>query len=198
MRAFGRVAILLVLSGCALTNKAEPFEVRAFSPELAEASAKAAPATQAPGAELRLGRPRSSANLRRHIVYRVSDVEVGEYPSWQWTENPEEYLRRAVASALYDDRGLVQAVGGGHPVLDLELTAFEEVRRGAARLGRVRVSFVLRDDQHVLDSGEVTVEKPASSGEIDAVVLAISDALRDATDQVGDRVAAKLVKPATP
>ncbi len=191
MRAL-RLAVVVFLSGCALTSKATPFDIREFTPDATGPARPSESLVTADGAELRIGRIRSTANLRRHIVYRVSEVEVGEYPGWQWTENPEEYVRRGVTRALFEQRGLAQTVSGPHPTLDLELTAFEEVRRGSARLGRVQVSFVLFDGHHVLDSGEVTVERPAEDAEIGSVVVAVSEALGLATNQLADRVAAKL------
>ncbi|HTJ84178.1 MAG TPA: ABC-type transport auxiliary lipoprotein family protein [Polyangiaceae bacterium] len=181
--------LALWLAGCALTSNAPPVQTREFTPERLEAAAPK-PAASGEPTEIRLGRIRSSANLRRHIVFRVSGVELAEYADLEWTENPEEYARRAVSRALFDSGANRQAVGGGHPILDLELLAFEEVRHEKGRGGRVQISFSLHDEHQVLASGVVTVEKDASASDISAVVVAIGDALEAAAREVAEKVAA--------
>jgi cholesterol transport system auxiliary component len=172
-------------------NKSTPVEVRYFTPEAVDvrvASAETRDAT----AKLRLGRVGSSRYLRSRIVYRHAASELAEYDDRRWTEDPEAYLRRSLARALFEDHRVVQAVGGPAPVLDVELVTFEELRRGSARFGRVELTYVLHDDRDVLASGRVSTERPAASSEMSDVVAAISAALEATTSEVATVVTTRL------
>src|SRR5690606_27456135 len=114
----------------------------------------------AAGARLRLGRISASDHLRERIVFRTSEVELAAYEDRRWTEEPEEYLRRSLARALFEDQGLVQAIAGAGPTLDVELLAFDEVRRGDDRSALVVARVALHDDRVVLDGTTVRVEVP--------------------------------------
>ena len=179
----------LVLAGCALTSRAHPRDYRYFTPERAESSTTPAPG--APRAELRVGRISAADNLRYAIVHRDSPVEVEPYHTLRWTELPDAYVHHALLRALFEDRPLAQAGADNVPVLDVEVTAFEEVR-GARPAGRVALRYVLQDDTHVLLRGTVAVNKPASSPEIESIVAAIRAAMVDATSQLAERVTAAL------
>jgi cholesterol transport system auxiliary component len=144
------------------------------------------------GAALRMGRTTSSAHLRRRLVFRVSDRELGDYDDWRWTENPEEYLRRSVERALFTEHGLSRVIAGEAPTLDVELVAFEEVRHGERRAGRVDVVYWLRGNRTVIAHGEATSEKAARSAAPEDVVAAIAEALEDVTEQVSIAVVARL------
>jgi cholesterol transport system auxiliary component len=182
--------VLLAVAGCALTSKAEPLDIRYFSPE--RSHGEAAPASAVPRARVRLGRITSSAHLRYHIVHRESAVEVEPYEALRWTEQPELYVRRALAHALFETEPLEQAVGGTAPTLDVELVAFEEVRHGSARAGRVELRFELHDEHHVLARGSAIAERPAPGATIEQVVPAIGAAMETSTGTVAERVAAVL------
>ncbi len=185
------LAPLLLTCACALTSKSAPVDIRYFSPPSAEGADGSRP--HAPNEpELRLGRVTSGAGLRRHILHRDSDVELGQYETLRWTENPEAYVRRAMLRALFDERPLRQSVAAPAPTLDTEVLAFEEVRRGEGRSGRVQIYYQLEDATRVLASGVVTVEREATGTGIQAVVEAISRALDDAAAQVASQVAGRL------
>jgi cholesterol transport system auxiliary component len=191
-------AALVLLTGCALFSKATPIETHYFSPELPQGPGT----TQArrfpwPGREaprLRLGRITPSSYLREEIVHRASNVEVALYETRLWTERPEQYVRRALERALFERRGLEEAIGGPATTLDVELIAFEEVR-APRHAGRVQLRYRLRDDRSVLDSGVVAVERGVAGPAFAAVVAAIGAALTEATSRLADRVVRQLEHP---
>jgi hypothetical protein len=126
-------------------------------------------------------------------VYRESEYATRMYADHRWTEYPEEYVRRSLARALFERGGVEQATGGSAPVLEIELIAFEEVRRARARFGRVQLGYRLRDDRRVIAAGVVTREREAEPGAgLDPVVAAIAVAMGDATDAVAAEVRARL------
>lgn len=194
MKARTAVAIILLLSGCALTDKAPPVEIRYFSPqEYRLATREAVPSESARRVELRMGRITSSAHLRSRISYRATGYELGSYETLRWTDNPETYLRRELHRALFETRPLRERVSGRVPVMEVELIAFEEVRKSGDRFGRVSLHYTLRDESRVLADGHVEVERQAAAGGgIENVVGAISAALAAAADESADRVLAAL------
>jgi cholesterol transport system auxiliary component len=177
----------LVLAGCALTSRSAPVEERYFTPELA---AKAPPPAHATVARVRLGRVVPGEHLRGAIVHRNSAVELEPYETLHWTESPEVYVRRSLTRSLFEIRPLEQALGGDAATLDVEIVAFEEVRRGGARAGRVVLRYTLHDGRHVIDRGVITSEHPARDARIESVVAEIGVSLEDASSHLGDRVIA--------
>ncbi|HSO35676.1 MAG TPA: ABC-type transport auxiliary lipoprotein family protein [Labilithrix sp.] len=197
MRAAARARALLVLpllmqlGGCALTSKGTPMEVRYFSPESVDVRHVARQA-QPPVARVRLGNLSSSANLRYPIVHRESAVELDVYDTLRWTENPEDYVRRSLARALFEDGQLEEVVGGAAVTLDVEVIAFEESRREGRHMGRVQLGYQLHDERSVLTSGVVTVERDAGGSSIEPVVAAIGAAMDAATSELAANVLKKL------
>ena len=106
-----------------------------------------APDAEPPVGRLRLGRLTSSANLRSPIVHRESAVELDTYETLRWTENPEDYVRRSLSRALFDDGRLEEVVGGAAVTLDVEVVAFEEARRENRHVGRVQLGYQLHDER---------------------------------------------------
>ncbi len=196
------VALLLVVQGCALFSKGEIVETRFFSPVVAGGDREAPPPREGRGEPLRLriGRFASGDHLRERIVFRSSHYEIGEYEDSRWTEVPEEYVRRALARALFERGSLTQAVGGAAPSLDIEVLSFEEVRRGTARSDRVEIAYALRDDRIVLAARTIAVEKAAAAGEdpMATMVAAMSEALEEVAVEVAGEVTAALEKVPTP
>jgi ABC-type uncharacterized transport system auxiliary subunit len=175
---------LALLAGCALTSRSAPLEVRYFAPP-SHPTAAAAPRTSA--GPLRLGRITPSSLLRERIVHRDSDVELVPYETLRWSDRPETYVRRALARALFDTGAFEQALGGGGPVLDVDVISFEELRRGPARFGRVALGYQMHDDHRVLAHGVVAIERPAGPG-IEGVVAAIGGALDAAAAELAHRI----------
>ncbi len=190
-------ALTLAMTGCALFAKSAPIAPRYFSPERhGEVLPPVFPGPNPP-LELRLGRVSSAANLEEMLIFRDSPREVGYYRLRRWTEAPETYLRRRLARVLFESRGIRETVGGGGPTLDVQLTAFEEVRVPRP-VARVQVIMRLHDERLVSWEETVTVEQQivANNGdEANDVVEAIGLALEKTVDLIADRVMLELANP---
>lgn len=189
----GWLLVAYVQSGCALTGKADALSPRFFSPE------QVSPVQKAPNAEhleLRLGQVSSASHLDERIAYRLSGSEVGFYDDRRWTEIPEAYLRRALERELFEQRGLERIVTGSTPTLDVELTAFEELR-GKPTKARVTLSFSVHDERRSLLERSINVEREVTeqSGADPAARLAstLASTLGDAVVSVGALVSAELL-----
>lgn len=185
----------LSLAGCSfslLSRSTPPTERRYFSPELtsAEITSTNSPRDGAP--RVRLGRITPSSNLRGRIVYRATPHELGEYEDLRWSDAPEAYVRRALSHALFVEHGAQAASSGSIPVLDIELVAFEEVRRPHGAAGAVEMTYTLTDGSATILVGRTRIEREATAATIDAVVVAISAALDAATKEVARATMAAL------
>jgi ABC-type uncharacterized transport system auxiliary subunit len=178
----------LTTLGCALTSKSDPTLLRYYSldaPRHRERAANPPPTGDAP-ARLRVGRINAALYIRDRMAFRESDVAIGYYEDFRWTERPESYVRRDLARALFEDEGVEEIIGGGGLTLDVDLDSFEEVREKHAAV--VRLSWQLRDDTVVLLRRTVTVQHPLEGDAKDtsshaALAIALSEALEDAIDQ---------------
>ena len=184
--------LALLSAGCALTSKAEVLTPRYFSPE----PARTARSQQAPaGLELRLGQVSAASHLDERMAYRVGGSEMGFYEDQRWTENPEAYLRRALERDLFEERGLSRIITGDTPILDIELTAFEELR-GEPKKARVALTFSLRDDRRSVVERSLELQRPLvqRSGADAAQLLAetLTNALDEAVREVGNQVVESL------
>jgi cholesterol transport system auxiliary component len=186
-------AFFALMPACALLTKAAPNEPRYFSPAMA--AAKHVEPASPIALELRLGRVNAGAYLKDRIVRRDSTYEVAYYDERLWTEKPETYVRRALAQAIFDERGVRQVRSGVAMTLEVDVLAFEEVMK-PAHVGRVELSYVLYDDRVVRLSQSVVVERPiaAAKGDAaaDAVVGALASAMSSAVDAVAVAATAEL------
>jgi len=189
------MVVLLLLSGCALTSKSDPMEVRYFTPESSVGGTRAQTAVpvSAEGLGLALGRIRASAYLRERIAFRASANELGFYETQRWTERPESYLRRALATSLFEQRGLEPNLGGPGATLDVELVAFEETRM-PTRVARLQIVYVLYGAGAPSIVRTVTVERTIerSADPTLDVVRALSAALDEGVARISDEVIARL------
>lgn len=187
--------------GCALTAKSEPLLPRYFSPERADGKEKPVSSAEKTGAELRLGHVGAVSYLDERMVYRDSAFELGYYEERRWTEAPEEYLRRGLERALFEQRGLRHVVGGSAPTLEVELLVFDEIRKPKA-LARVQVRVRLQDVRLVRWEETLTADEPIKEADgeeaIDATVRALGTALTSVVDRAADRVAKELTPPTPP
>jgi ABC-type uncharacterized transport system auxiliary subunit len=165
--------------------------MRYFSPENIDVH-HVAPRALPPVARLRLGGLTSIANLRYPIVHRESAVELDVYETLRWTESPQDYVRRSLSRALFEDGQLEEAVGGAAVTLDVEVISFEESRRDGRRVGRIQLGYQLHDERSVLKSGVVTVERDATAAGIEPVVAAIGSAMDAATSELAKNVVTQL------
>ncbi len=194
---FAMPALSLALGGCALTSKSDPVTIHYYSPEPATLRGQQSPrAAKEAGPALRLGRVASGTHLEDKIAFRSSEHEIGFYEQHRWTEEPAEYLERALAQELFEARGLSRVVSGPAPTLDVELVSFEEVRR-PRHVARVRVILVLHDDRAVGLQETLTFERPvAAHTSVAALASALSAAMNDAVAAVAEQVAARLERDA--
>jgi len=181
-------------TGCALTSKSAPIDIRYFTLDDG-APVAAAPATApgtAAGKKLRLGTVTAAAHLHERMVYRDSPVELGYHERARWSERPDAYVRRALSRALFQERGVEQVLSGGGHVIDVDLLALDEFT-GDSPKARLTVAFSLHDDERVLLESTVSVEKPiAKQDDAPAAVEAFREALREAIAKVADQTVAKL------
>ena len=193
VRWAGLLGLSALFLGCALTSKGDALSPRFFSPEPISA-ASSPKSTQA--FELRLGQVSSASHLDERIAYRVGGSEMGFYDDRRWTEIPEAYLRRALERELFEQRGLSRIVNGEGPTLDVELTAFEELRSKPLK-ARVTIAFSLRDERHSLIERTLDVEEPVT-GQADAdparrLAETMTAALDSAVRELGAEVVSSLV-----
>ena len=180
--------VALASAGCALLGKNDPVVPRYFTPQYESDGKKAAPH---PELRLRLGRVSAWAHLRERMVVRSSPQELSYLEDRRWTERPEVYLKAALERSLFEERGLVEALSGSAPTLEVELAAFEELPKHQVRL---QALMLLHDDRSGRMEETLTVEEAVAKGpDADvAVVEALSRALHRGVDQISDRVVEKL------
>jgi len=179
-------------SGCALTGKGDVVAMRYFSPEQ---SALPHPAPSGQHFELQLGQVSSASHLDERIAYRLSASEMAFYDDRRWAELPEVYLRRALERELFEQRGLERLVSGTAPMLEVELTGFEELR-GKNSKARVTLSFRLRDERRSLLERSINVEREvteqAGRDPAERLAATLADTLNEAVLEVGAAVTAEL------
>jgi cholesterol transport system auxiliary component len=188
-----------LFSGCALTNKADAQHPRFFSPERDPIEQESQVAS-APGLELRLGHVGSASHLEERISYRLDPAELGYYEDRRWTEAPESYLRRALERELFERRGIRRVLSGSGTTLDVELTAFEELK-GKKPSVRVALHVTLHDEERATFERSLVRDQPLPEAGDDPrrVAQALGLALSAAVSEVSDEVARSLrARPATP
>jgi uncharacterized lipoprotein YmbA len=188
------VATAVLLSGCALTSKADPIVLLYYSPLSAalESSEAATPATGSARQELRLRRVTAAAHLREGLVHRESSSEYRVSERHLWTEPPADYLRRAITRQLFERQGVRRAFQGSSPTLELELTCFEELRDQS----KVRVEVVasLQVGQRAVLQETFRVEGPAKRPSDSSSRAAVAEALGKALAEVVVAIAAKVTE----
>ncbi|HTV20859.1 MAG TPA: ABC-type transport auxiliary lipoprotein family protein [Polyangiaceae bacterium] len=196
-----RASLVLLFAlplGCAFTSKGEALTPRYFSPAL-EAAPRAAEGNGAPP-ELRIGRIEPAAYLEERIAYRVNDSELAYYEDRRWTEPPEQFVRRALESALFETHTFQRIISGAAPTLDVEVLGFDEVREAKPR-ARLSLLISLRDERRSLLERTITLESPLDlAGDNDAgraLARAMADALSRATRDISQQVAAELQRQTT-
>lgn len=203
LRALGLLAswsLAFVQGSCALTSKADALSPRFFSAEL-ETPAAELPEPEGAPLELRLGQVEAASHLEERISYRLNGTELGYYEDRRWTEAPEHYLRRALERELFERRHIRRVVSGPGATLDVELTAFEELRSPPARV-RLALSYTLHDARQSSLERSLVIERPlADVDEPDRaqkVAAALGIALGAAVSEISDQVVRKLPAPAVP
>jgi cholesterol transport system auxiliary component len=187
-----------LLCGCALLGKNAPIVPRYFTAEYAR-DPDARPAGDHQAQRVRLGRVEGGTHLRERMAGRRSARELYFYEERRWSELPEVYLRRALASALFEERGLTETESPHALTLEVELLAFEEIDQ--PHEARLQALLVLREGERTLTQETVTVEQPIASGSADearAVAEALSLSLQRGVKRIADRVLQQLSDGAPP
>jgi cholesterol transport system auxiliary component len=134
--------------------------------------------------------------LDERICFRKNSAELGFYSDRRWTEIPEEYMRRALERELFERRGVQRVIVGTAPTLDVEVTAFEELRSGSTQ-ARLALRLSLRNEGLALleDSVEIVqpVEGESHADAEQALTMAFAAALAEAAQTVADRVVVHLI-----
>ena len=185
-----------LLCGCALLGKNAPVVPRYFT---AEYERDPAPPPNHRGLRLRLGRVEAGTHLRERMAGRRSARELYFYEERRWSELPEVYLRRALASALYEERGLGETESLHALTLEVELLAFEEIDK--PHEARLQALLVLREGDRTVAQETLTVEQPIAAGAPDearAVAEALSLSLQRGVKRIADRVLQQLVPDGAP
>lgn len=185
--------------GCALVSKSELVVPRYYSPELPLSSAPKRDVSSANALDLslRLGRVSVGDHLRERIVYRESPEELAYYDERRWAEGPEAYVRRALARALFEEHGIHHVVSGAAPTLEVEVLAFEEVRKPKP-LARVALTAVLHDQKTVHLEQTFVGEVPFDPADDNALSRAMAEALRGVVVEVAEQSTKSLRAMATP
>jgi cholesterol transport system auxiliary component len=200
----GGLALALVIGGCALTSKGDALSPRFFSPE-PELNAKTLPEPAGPPLELRLGQVEAASYLEERISYRPRPSELAYYEDRRWTEAPEHYLRRALAHELFERRHLRRIVSGRGATLDVELTAFEELRGTPAKV-RLALSYTVHEDGQsslerslVVERALVQTNEPDPARQVAAALaLALADAVSRVSEEVTRTLRAPIPEPCMP
>jgi cholesterol transport system auxiliary component len=187
-------AFAFAQGGCALTSKADAVSPRFFSLEQGT-RAKELPETEGAPLELRLGEVEAASYLEQRISYRLHASELAYYEDRLWTEAPEQYLRRALERELFERRHIRRVVSGAGATLDVELTAFEELRGPPARV-RLALSYTLYDHGQSSLERSLVVERPLAvdpgPDRAERIAAALSLCLTAAVTEVCDKVATNL------
>jgi ABC-type uncharacterized transport system auxiliary subunit len=189
----------LVACSCAFLSKGDQGAARFFTIEQTPSASEAvtAPTTPKQSVDLRLGRITGAPHLDERLVFRNSAYEVNYYRERRWTEPPAQCLKRLLARALFETRGLRQVVGGAGPTFDAYLAAFDEIRF-PQRVARVQLTARLHDDRVVLWEETLTVDRPVveqAGGDVAAATVeALGEAMQAVVDNVADRVVRELEK----
>ena len=182
-----------VLAGCLFSNTSQP--PRFFAPGSAGTAYDPGDdraETSDAGAPIQLRPVRGTAFLTERIVWRVSDVEYGQYGARLWSELPATYVQRALAAALRRTPGL-RLTGDVHaPALRVDVLAFEEVL-APTHTSTVSLAAVLRDakGRELLDR-TFTSTAPIDGDDPALMAQAMGHALDEATADVAAAAAAAL------
>jgi uncharacterized lipoprotein YmbA len=184
------IAALAPLAGCALTSKAEPLQPVYYSP--LGLLPPAEPLPQPARGAVFLDRVHAAEHLRDQLIYRSSPVAYRRRELHRWTEQPERYLRRALARALFERHGLTQSQQADAPRLHAELVAFEEL----AEEDRVRVEVVVElavARETPLRLRFVQEKAVAGVADDEERPAAVAEALGVALGALADEAAAKVI-----
>jgi cholesterol transport system auxiliary component len=188
-RGLAATFAVALTSGCSLVSRGATLGPHYYD---AEPPRPVATVAALPACAVELGDVDANDDLGQSIAFRRSRFEVGYYETRRWTESPDNYLRRALERALFDERRCRRVLSGAGPTLDARLLSFEELQ-GATHQARVRVRVTLREAAAVISERTFEAVRPFRGGGGDAAfdefVAAISQALDEVVGRVVELVA---------
>lgn len=192
--ACGLIGLLSSLANaCALTSKAELVNVRYFSPErTANHPARNDMPRMTHPISLRLGRVQSRQHLRERIVYHDNDFELGYHEDLRWSERPEVYAERAISRALFERRANKRVLGASAPTLEVEVSAFQEVRASDGHYAFVQLEARVSEVNEVIWQSTINAREPIAGSRIEAVVAAMAAGLETAAESLAQGVCGAL------
>jgi len=183
-----RAAALLVsiaLAGCVFRQSDAP---RYFHPDSVALSSEPPLDDGAPARTIRLRTVRARPFLRERIVWRTP-TEYGMYEQRRWSELPEAYVERGIASALKREVHIDLTDDPRVPTLSATVTAFDEVV-APAHVANVPVDAALSaTDGHRLFERRFSAEAVVTDDDPPSLVHAMGAALDDVSAQVAWSVA---------
>jgi ABC-type uncharacterized transport system auxiliary subunit len=140
---------------------------------------------------IRLRAVRARPFLRERIVWRTP-TEYGMYEQRRWSELPEAYVERAIASALRREAHIEFTNDARAPTLSANVTAFDEVV-APTHVANVAVdaSLTAADGRRLFER-RFSAEAGIADDDPRSIVHAIGVALDDVSAQVARSVAEAL------
>jgi len=188
MKRPGAWLVSIALAGCVFRQTEAP---RYFRPDSAALSPEAALDDGAPARTIRLRAVRARPFLRERIVWRAPG-EYGMYEQRRWSELPEAYVERAIASALRREAHVDLTDDTRAPSLSANVTAFDEVV-SPTHVANVAVDASLTaPDGRRLFERRFAAEAVIADDDPRSLVRSMGAALDDVSAQVARSVAETL------
>jgi ABC-type uncharacterized transport system auxiliary subunit len=180
--------VSIALAGCVFRQTDAP---RYFRPDSVALSPEPVSADGSPARTIRLRAVRARPFLRERIVWRTAS-EYGMYEQRRWSELPEAYVERAIASALRREAHIELTDEAGAPTLSANVTAFDEVV-APTHVANVAVDASLTaPDGRRLFERRFSAEAAITDDDPRSLVRSMGAALDDVSAQVARSVAETL------
>jgi ABC-type uncharacterized transport system auxiliary subunit len=184
----GALLAFIALAGCVFRQSDAP---RYFRPDSLALSPEPALGDRAPARTIRLRGVRARPFLRERIVWRTP-TEYGMYEQRRWSELPEAYVERAIASALKREAHIDLTDDARAPTLSANVAAFDEVV-DPTHVANVAVDASLTAaDGHRLFERRFSAETAITDDDPRSLVSSMGSALDDVSAQVARSVAETL------
>jgi uncharacterized lipoprotein YmbA len=170
------VAPLLLLSAC--LSKQAPLEVHELVVPLEPLELRETPGLR----PLRFPGIADRVELRRGLLWRVSDTELAVDERNRWARSPAELLDERLRDLLFAVGGFRASLRPADPLLEVELVRCDADLRGEGSTAVVELVLTLdaADAQH---RGRVTVEEPLERRDAASQAVAVGRALSLAADR---------------
>jgi uncharacterized lipoprotein YmbA len=184
----GALLVFIALAGCVFRQSDAP---RYFRPDSLALSPEPALGDGASARTIHLRAVRARPFLRERIVWRTP-TEYGMYEQRRWSELPEAYVERAIASALAREAHIDLTDNARAPTLSATVTAFDEVV-APTHVANVAIDASLTaTDGHRLFERRFSAEAATADDDPQSLVHTIGVALDDVSAQVARSVAEAL------